>query len=153
MAMGGKSYFCDYCQCFMKNNINVRKTHNDALLHKMIKIRYMRRFEDPRKIYEIESHKPPCSHFLKGRCRYDLFCQSSHYNKKQLDELQQIANNLNKKTNTVNKATSKQLPWTSWNEGKFRKKKKANVNDLPPSLRPIQLKKLYKVLDKNNTWG
>lgn len=43
--MGGKSYYCDYCCCFLKNDVNVRKTHNSGLTHNMAKLRYMRRFE------------------------------------------------------------------------------------------------------------
>lgn len=108
--MGGKRYYCDYCQCFMINDIKVRKTHNDSVSHKTNKIRCMRKFDgienicnllkywlqifafdyfhlDPRKVYEEEIAKPTCRHFLRGYCRFDLYCQSSHYTQKELDEL------------------------------------------------------------------
>lgn len=43
--MGGKSYFCDYCRCYMKNDIKVRKTHNEGLAHTITKFTFMRRYE------------------------------------------------------------------------------------------------------------
>lgn len=43
--MGGKSYFCDYCCCFMKNDLNVRKLHNAGVSHCAAKANYLRRFE------------------------------------------------------------------------------------------------------------
>lgn len=43
--MGGKSYFCDYCRCFMKNDRKVRQTHNEGLQHKIVKTSYMKMFE------------------------------------------------------------------------------------------------------------
>lgn len=48
--MGGKSYYCDYCCCFMKNDLNVRKLHNAGVLHSAAKATYMRRFEGRKKI-------------------------------------------------------------------------------------------------------
>lgn len=43
--MGGKSYFCDYCCCFMKNDINVRKLHNSGIAHTICKANYVLRLK------------------------------------------------------------------------------------------------------------
>ena len=43
--MGGKSYFCDYCRCYMKNDVKLRKTHNEGLAHTIMKVAIMRRYE------------------------------------------------------------------------------------------------------------
>jgi len=43
--MGGKSYYCDYCCCFMKNDLNVRKLHNGGISHTIAKTNYMKRYE------------------------------------------------------------------------------------------------------------
>ncbi|XP_005182066.1 zinc finger matrin-type protein 5 [Musca domestica] len=156
--MGGKRYYCDYCQCFMINDIKVRKTHNDSVSHKTNKIRCMRKFDDPRKVYEEEIAKPTCRHFLRGYCRFDLYCQSSHYTQKELDELRLLGTSLEKKENNsrtnVSGITSQQIlnPWLPWTENVLQKKKRTKKN-LPPSLRPINLKKLKKIINDSNSWG
>ncbi|XP_030384565.1 uncharacterized protein LOC115631858 isoform X2 [Scaptodrosophila lebanonensis] len=61
--MGGKSYYCDYCRCFMKNDLNVRKLHNSGLSHTVAKVTFMKQFEDPRKLLEEERAKIPCTRF------------------------------------------------------------------------------------------
>lgn len=43
--MGGKTYYCDHCKCYMKNNINVRKTHNAGLSHIIAKVSHYRRYQ------------------------------------------------------------------------------------------------------------
>ncbi|XP_061388236.1 zinc finger matrin-type protein 5 [Musca vetustissima] len=160
--MGGKRYFCDYCQCYITNDVNVRKTHNDAVSHKINKIRYLRKFDDPRKIYKEEIRKTPCYHFLKGRCRYDLYCQSSHYTPKQLEELKLLADNLEKKekppytaTTNVSEGTSQQLLMhvLPWAKNTLQNKKFLKKKNLPPSLKPIKLKKLSTILNHSISWG
>ncbi|KAL9923492.1 zinc finger matrin-type protein 5 isoform 2-T2 [Glossina fuscipes fuscipes] len=86
--MGGKSYYCDYCQCYMKNDVNVRKVHNSGLSHKIAKVTYMKRYENPVKVYEEEIKKTPCSRYSKGYCKFGLYCQFSHYDENQLKELE-----------------------------------------------------------------
>lgn len=43
--MGGKSYYCDYCCCFLKNDLNVRKLHNGGIAHAIAKSNYLKRYE------------------------------------------------------------------------------------------------------------
>ncbi|EDW39505.1 GL10067 [Drosophila persimilis] len=62
----GQSYFCDYCGCFMKSDLNVRKLHNNGISHTVAKYRYMRRFEDAAKILAEERLKNPCQRYSKG---------------------------------------------------------------------------------------
>ncbi|XP_073825587.1 zinc finger matrin-type protein 5 [Musca autumnalis] len=155
--MGGKRYFCDYCQCYLINDVNIRKTHNDAVTHKINKIRYMRKFEDPLKVYEEEIKKPPCQHFLKGRCRYDLFCQSTHYTPKQLEELKLLAEKAQQKSMStkINETTTHHLfkHLLPWSKNALQKKKLTKKkNQLPPSLRSINLKKLTQI-ENDTTWG
>ncbi|XP_013114174.1 uncharacterized protein LOC106091990 isoform X2 [Stomoxys calcitrans] len=106
---------------------------------------------DPRKVYEGEVRKTQCSHFFKGRCRYDLYCQASHYTQKQLDQLRQIGENLIKEKQPA--AATKQFNSSEEKKPQSRKRKRTKAKDLPPSLRPIQLNKLANLIDKNNTWG
>ncbi|EDW11350.1 uncharacterized protein LOC6575904 [Drosophila mojavensis] len=133
--MGGKSYYCDYCCCFMKNDLNVRKLHNAGISHTAAKATYMRRFEDPKKVLAVESTKKPCKRFLAGYCRFQLFCNFRHYSDKQMKQLEKIVRQLKKK----------------------RSKKKRNPQvtrkcNLPPSLQPIDMTKL-KQTNWDLNWG
>ncbi|XP_036328338.1 uncharacterized protein LOC118740773 [Rhagoletis pomonella] len=148
--MGGKSYYCDYCCCFLKNDINVRKTHNSGLSHKMAKVRYMRRFEEPRKVLEEERNKQPCFRFLNGMyCKFDLMCNSSHFNEDQLQHLQKIAERAEKtrKRKFSSKSTKGsenilQFPWP--NVRANNKKRRRRIKRLPESLQPINFNRMNK---------
>ncbi|XP_017061095.1 zinc finger matrin-type protein 5 [Drosophila ficusphila] len=126
--MGGKSYYCDYCCCFMKNDLNVRKLHNDGISHTIAKTNYMRRFEDPKKILAEERQKVPCKRYFGGYCKFDLFCKYCHYSAKELQELEKLV--IAKKKSRRRKKANK-WPW------------KTHVQPgLPPSLQPINLTRL-----------
>ncbi|XP_017130398.1 uncharacterized protein LOC108148057 isoform X2 [Drosophila elegans] len=94
--MGGKSYYCDYCCCFMKNDLNVRKLHNDGISHTIAKTNYMRRYDDPEKILIEERAKIPCQRYFGGYCKFELFCKYSHYNEKEIQELEKLEDQLPK---------------------------------------------------------
>ncbi|XP_065357451.1 uncharacterized protein LOC135951692 [Calliphora vicina] len=158
--MGGKSYFCDYCRCYMKNDKNVRKTHNDGLAHNIIKASIMKKYEDPRKIYEEEMNKEPCTRYMKGFCKYDLYCQFSHFNETQLKELKELVENLNTKSNLRQTTTKPKLPVKSkvlfklpWQNKISKRSMKLLPAKLPPSLRPLSFKKLSNLDVSNNKWG
>ncbi|XP_030555337.1 zinc finger matrin-type protein 5 [Drosophila novamexicana] len=132
--MGGKSYYCDYCCCYMKNDLNVRKLHNAGASHTAAKGTYMRRFEDPRKILAAERSKRPCKRFFAGYCRFEQLCNFRHYTDKQMKQLEKIVSQLKKK------ASKKQ-----------RNPQKTKRN-LPPSLQPLDLAKL-KQTNWDLSWG
>uniref|UniRef100_A0A1A9VZM0 C3H1-type domain-containing protein n=1 Tax=Glossina brevipalpis TaxID=37001 RepID=A0A1A9VZM0_9MUSC len=148
--MGGKSYYCDYCQCYMKNDLNVRKVHNSGLSHKIAKVTYMKRYENPIKVYEEESAKKPCSRYHKGYCKFGLYCQFSHYNESQLKLLEIIVQRLKSKCEKQKKSSLKKyLPWL-----------KRNSKDGHPAphlqLRSTEKMNLYKLLKVDfgkSKWG
>ncbi|KAI8130211.1 hypothetical protein FF38_06652 [Lucilia cuprina] len=160
--MGGKSYFCDYCRCYMKNDKNVRKTHNEGLAHKIIKTSIMRKYEDPRKIYEEEIVKQPCTRYFKSYCKYDLYCQYTHFNETQLKQLKDMIENKitanDSRGHTTNKSkrslTTKQTTKFPWQNSITKRKQKLLPSKLPASLRPLSIKKLLKLdVCNNNKWG
>ncbi|KAM7351255.1 zinc finger matrin-type protein 5 [Cochliomyia hominivorax] len=158
--MGGKSYFCDYCRCYMKNDKNVRKTHNEGLAHKIVKANIMRKYEDPRKLYDEESKKQPCTRYFKSYCKYDLYCQYTHLNETQLRELKILADNLNTKSQTEENTTkqcvkdaTKLSSTYPWKNRITKNQKRLLPKKLPPSLRPLKLKKLRKIVVGKNNWG
>ncbi|XP_034473195.1 zinc finger matrin-type protein 5 [Drosophila innubila] len=124
--MGGKSYYCDYCCCFMKNDLNVRKLHNAGISHTTAKATYMRRFEDPRKMLAAERMKRPCKRYFAGFCKFQLLCNFGHYSEKQLKQLEKIVSRLKNKRSKRKKSSHK---------------RKSN---LPPSLQSMNLSKLKK---------
>ncbi|KAH8376789.1 hypothetical protein KR093_001360 [Drosophila rubida] len=123
--MGGKSYYCDYCCCFMKNDINVRKSHNAGISHCTAKATYMRHFEHPRIILDEERMKMPCKRYFDGFCKFQALCKFGHFNTKQLQQLEKIVRKLKKTRRSKRK---KQTPKTKQN--------------LPPSLQSMNLAKL-----------
>ncbi|XP_060666047.1 uncharacterized protein LOC132798271 [Drosophila nasuta] len=132
--MGGKSYYCDYCCCFMKNDLNVRKSHNAGIAHCTAKATYMRRFEHPRKILEEERMKIPCKRFFAGYCKFQALCKFGHFNAKQMQHLEKIVSKLKKKQSSK------------------RKKMPQLKQNLPPSLQSINLTKL-KQSNLELSWG
>ncbi|KAH8251234.1 hypothetical protein KR032_003901 [Drosophila birchii] len=140
--MGGKSYYCDYCCCFMKNDLNVRKLHNNGIAHTIAKTNYMRRFDDPKKILEGERLKKPCKRYFNGYCKFELFCNYSHYSQKELMELEKIIINQKKSAVRKKKNKAKKLPW----------KPHPQTELLPPSLQPMNLAKL-KETNFDLSWG
>ncbi|TMW54445.1 hypothetical protein DOY81_000437 [Sarcophaga bullata] len=157
--MGGKSYFCDYCRCYMKNDIKLRKTHNEGLAHTIMKVAIMRRYEDPRKLYEEEIAKQPCMRYFKGYCKYDLYCRNTHFSEKQLKQLKELVVILDCKeaTNSLAKPNVSRkfrdiskLPWIN---NITKKNLKLLPKKLPPSLKPLSLTKLSRLDISNNKWG
>ncbi|KAL9930383.1 zinc finger matrin-type protein 5 isoform 1-T1 [Glossina fuscipes fuscipes] len=148
--MGGKSYYCDYCQCYMKNDVNVRKVHNSGLSHKIAKVTYMKRYENPVKVYEEEIKKTPCSRYSKGYCKFGLYCQFSHYDENQLKELEVVVRRLQSKSKKKKvKLSKKYLPWL---------KENIKDNDVAAqfqlrSTEKMNLKKLIKVDFEKSSWG
>ncbi|KAH8410526.1 hypothetical protein KR215_011882 [Drosophila sulfurigaster] len=152
--MGGKSYYCDYCCCFIKNDLNVRKSHNAGIAHCTAKATYMRRFErktnltiineinykiflkclDPRKILKEERMKIPCKRFFAGYCKFQALCKFGHFNPKQMQQLEKIVGKLKKKQRSK------------------RKKMPQLKQNLPPSLQSINLTKL-KQSNLKSSWG
>ncbi|XP_068150497.1 zinc finger matrin-type protein 5 [Drosophila tropicalis] len=135
--MGGKSYFCDYCCCFMKNDINVRKLHNAGMLHTAAKVTYMRRFENPAQILKKEHLKKPCRRFFSGYCQFQLFCNYGHYSPEDIKRLEKIV--------------GQQKKGRREKKGNKRSKKGQN-RKTPPSMQPIDINKL-KGFNKNLDWG
>ncbi|XP_052852222.1 uncharacterized protein LOC128262166 [Drosophila gunungcola] len=138
--MGGKSYYCDYCCCFMKNDLNVRKLHNDGISHTIARTNYMRRYEDPKKILIEERAKIPCQRYFGGYCKFELFCKYSHYNEKEIQELEKLVL-AKKKTNYRKRKKSNQWPWKTHPQ-----------KGLPPSLQNMNLAKL-KQTNFELDWG
>ncbi|EDW03742.1 uncharacterized protein LOC6561465 [Drosophila grimshawi] len=132
--MGGKSYYCDYCCCFMKNDLNVRKLHNSGISHTAAKATYMRQFEDPRKILAAERKKKPCKRYFAGYCKFQLFCNFRHYSDKQMKQLEKIVNQLKK-----NRLKKKNNPQQA-------------KHNLPASLQPPNLSKLMQS-NWHLSWG
>ncbi|XP_030384564.1 zinc finger matrin-type protein 5 isoform X1 [Scaptodrosophila lebanonensis] len=134
--MGGKSYYCDYCRCFMKNDLNVRKLHNSGLSHTVAKVTFMKQFEDPRKLLEEERAKIPCTRYFSGYCKFQLFCQYRHFSDKQLAKLEEIVSQLKKS-----------------HKRQFKKRQaKRSYKNLPPSLQHIDVSKL-KQIHFETSWG
>lgn len=143
--MGGKSYYCDYCCCFLKNDINVRKTHNSGLTHNMAKLRYMKRFEDPRKVLEQEIKKEPCTRYLNGRyCKFDLMCKSTHFNEEQFEHLRKMVKRLEKvqTSKVTDKLKSGKQIILPWYKSIGKSNKIINIKRLPESLKPINFDRI-----------
>ncbi|EDV31062.1 uncharacterized protein Dana_GF15171 [Drosophila ananassae] len=138
--MGGKSYFCDYCCCFMKNDINVRKLHNSGIAHTICKANYVLRLKDPRTVLMEERLKQPCLRYFSGYCKFELFCKNSHFTKKQLEKLEKLVLTQNRRESRK-KQKPRKWPW-----------KTLSQKGLPPSLQPINLTLLKKSNFELN-WG
>lgn len=129
--MGGKSYWCDYCECFMKNDINVRKNHNMGTAHHIAKANYLQKFKDPEQVIAEETIKLPCKKISNNlNCSFGFFCRFSHYSPEQLQHLKLIVekNRCKKDKDTVE---SNSLPWNT------SKSRKILPQPTPPSLQPI----------------
>lgn len=148
--MGGKSYWCDYCECFMKNDINVRKSHNVGTAHQIAKANYMQKFKDPKQILAEEKLKLPCKRTSSGEeCSFGFFCRFSHYTLAMLKQLQSTVdkNRLKeekKDTNQINHL----LPWNT----SKRRKRKALPQPMPPSLQEIDFDQIDDSCF-NSQWG
>ncbi|XP_037711579.1 zinc finger matrin-type protein 5 isoform X1 [Drosophila subpulchrella] len=138
--MGGKSYYCDYCCCFMKNDLNVRKLHNGGIFHTIAKTNYMRRYEDPKKILDEERRKTPCKRFFGGYCKFETYCKYCHYSEKELQELERLVL-AKKKANSKKRKKSTKWPWKTHTQ-----------TGLPISLQPIQLARLERT-NFELSWG
>ncbi|XP_016997784.2 zinc finger matrin-type protein 5 [Drosophila takahashii] len=138
--MGGKSYYCDYCCCFMKNDLNVRKLHNSGISHTIAKTNYMKRYEDPKKILTEERRKTPCKRYFGGYCKFEMYCKYGHYSEKELQELEKLVL-AKKKSNSRKRKKSTKWPWKTHLQ-----------TGLPLSLQPIQLAKLKKT-NFELSWG
>ncbi|ALC38611.1 CG31922, partial [Drosophila busckii] len=125
----GKRYYCDYCCCYIKNDMNIRKLHNAGQSHAMAKTFYMRRFEDPLKVLTEERAKLVCNRYFSNYCKFELTCNLSHYSDHQLQQLEVLAKNKRK-----------------------RNRNKKKIRRLPPSLEPLQLAKLLQT-DWTTKWG
>ncbi|XP_037961209.1 uncharacterized protein LOC119690261 [Teleopsis dalmanni] len=154
--MGGRSYYCDYCCCYLKNNLSVRKRHESGLSHSIAKYTYMRQFEDPYVVLMEENAKSPCIHFQRNICRFGLYCQHSHFSTADKQKLQKIVNTLQKKNNLKHAKSIAShnwrniLPWNVTATGNHRKAKLSK--NLPPSLKAINFNILCKDLS-NEEWG
>ena len=114
---------------------------------------------DPRKLYEEEIAKQPCTRYFKGYCKYDLYCRNTHFSEKQLKQLKELVVNLDRKSAT-NKLTKpnvvrkfrdiSKMPWTN---NITKKNLKLLPKKLPPSLKPLSLTKLSRLDVSNNKWG
>ncbi|XP_043657928.1 zinc finger matrin-type protein 5 [Drosophila teissieri] len=138
--MGGKSYYCNYCCCYMKNDLNVRKLHNDGISHTIAKTNYMKCYENPKQILTEERQKIPCKRYFGGYCKFDMYCKYTHYSGKELQELKKLVL-AKKRTNARKRNKGHRWPWkTHLQKG------------LPPSLQPINPAKL-KLTDFELSWG
>ncbi|SPP79928.1 zinc finger matrin-type protein 5 isoform X1 [Drosophila guanche] len=135
----GQSYFCDYCGCYMKSDVNVRKLHNNGISHTVAKYRYMRRFDDPAKILSEERLKKPCQRYFKGYCKFDLYCNYGHYSEQELKKLEKLV--AAQKKSKSRRRKPKKWPWKTHHHA-----------GLPPSLRPMELAKL-KTSNFELNWG
>lgn len=108
-------------------------------------------FSDPRKVYEEETNKQPCYRYFKGYCKYDLYCQFTHYNNSQLKKLQEIVENLNLKSKKL--LASKKIFKHPWQTSIPKRTLKCLPTKLPLSLKPLNLTKISKLDVSNNKWG
>ncbi|XP_055920263.1 zinc finger matrin-type protein 5 [Eupeodes corollae] len=135
--MGGKSFYCDYCECFMKNDINVRQNHGAGTAHNIAKANYIQRYKDPQQIITEEKVKTPCKRISNNlECSFGFFCRFSHYSSEELNYLQFIVDEREyKKERHMLKKTP-----LIWNSSKTRKK--LPPVPIPPSLQPIDFEKM-----------
>eukprot|EP00099_Drosophila_melanogaster_P024398 NP_722687.1 uncharacterized protein Dmel_CG31922 [Drosophila melanogaster] len=139
--MGGKSYYCDYCCCFLKNDLNVRKLHNGGIAHAIAKSNYLKRYEDPKKILTEERQKTPCKRYFGSYCKFETYCKFTHYSGDNLRELEKLVLARKKRKSRKKTNKCKRWPWKTH----LRK-------GLPPSLQPINPEKL-KQTDFELSWG
>lgn len=111
---------------------------------------------DPHKLYEGEIAKQPCIRYFKGYCKYDLYCRNTHFNDKQLKQLKELIENLNRKSLSTpllhidRKLKNIRIPWLSYIT---KRNLKQLPKILPPSLKPLNLTKLSKLDVTKNKWG
>lgn len=85
--MGGKKYFCDYCEVRIQNNPQIIKKHNEGLPHQTCKIDHFEKFKSLKEILEVERSKMPCKRVAS--CAFGKFCRFSHYSAVELSVMGQ----------------------------------------------------------------
>ncbi|XP_055837527.1 zinc finger matrin-type protein 5 [Episyrphus balteatus] len=144
--MGGKSYWCDYCECFMKNDINVRKNHNIGTSHNIAKANYLQKFKDPEQIIVEEKIKIPCKKISNNlECSFGFFCRFSHYTPDELNYLQFLIDKNRFKKEKDTRETDP-LPWNN------SKRRKQIPQPTPTSLLPIDFERIDDSCF-NSQWG
>ncbi|XP_023245559.1 zinc finger matrin-type protein 5 [Copidosoma floridanum] len=77
--MGGKHYYCEYCDRSFKDEAGVRKKHLASIQHVKNRENHYRQFRDPKQILQEELAKKPCKRFLNnGECHFGHLCKFSH---------------------------------------------------------------------------
>ncbi|KAJ8679725.1 hypothetical protein QAD02_015512 [Eretmocerus hayati] len=149
--MGGKNFYCEYCDRSFKDVAEARKKHLSSLQHAKNKNWYYQSLKDPEQILAEESQKKPCMKFInQGNCPWDILCRYSHYTPAQMQELQNMV------AAKAQKSSNLDLPDPQQVFQEFLKDiidpeeiVRANINpwplppelaqypNLPPSLQPI----------------
>ncbi|XP_055386437.1 uncharacterized protein LOC129615292 [Condylostylus longicornis] len=78
-------YFCEYCNKAMM--LHLRKTHNDGLIHKIAYANYWLRNLDPEEVLKQEKSKRKCAFYLRKNCRFEAYCQYSHFTDEELQKI------------------------------------------------------------------
>jgi len=170
--MGGKRYFCDYCDRTLPHSLEARKKHNFGLQHRAVKQEYYSRLKSAKERYNEELEKKRCKKFSIGQiCAFGDQCIFSHTPDAQLEimrheadlELKQetipsqllnggepfidnIKTILKAKSNPALKRVEETLKHYNEPRPHFD-----SYYPLPPSLQPLQTEDLLDV--KFNSWG
>lgn len=83
-----KKYFCDFCGVRIQNNVQIRKKHNEGLVHQEQQANHYRQFKSAEEILKEERQKTICTRFLSNRCNFGSICRFSHYSRHEIEGLQ-----------------------------------------------------------------
>ncbi|XP_077262064.1 zinc finger matrin-type protein 5 [Temnothorax americanus] len=98
----GKTYYCDYCDRFFKDDVEARKKHLSSLQHVANRESHYKTYKDPETILKEIYNKTPCKRYMTvGDCAFGLGCRFSHYTPLMIWELQQLAAMKNSKVSAA----------------------------------------------------
>lgn len=156
--MGGKKYFCDYCQVRIQNNPQIIKKHNQGLLHQKCKISHFEQYKSLEEILVRERGKIQCKRAATNSCTFGAFFRFSHYSTEELAIMEQRCRTM---AQTESQLKRYQKPLQDFLDECHRNKISLGFKNkiyldlpehyLPPSLRVWDLTQVLE--EPTNDWG
>ncbi|KAL7641194.1 UNVERIFIED_CONTAM: hypothetical protein RMT77_008332 [Armadillidium vulgare] len=171
--MGGKRYYCDYCDRSLPYSVEARKKHNTGHQHRLVRQAYFNNIKSASEKFNEETSKSKCKRFFSGQnCAFGANCIFSHKTEPELENLKREAiaeyknNNLPSQVGRDGKEpsydhiffflerncnpTMKMVTETISNYDKSHQYLNSYY-PLPPSLQPPTIEDL--ITSEYNTWG
>lgn len=83
-----KKHFCEFCDVRIQNNMQIRKKHNEGLIHQQERAEHYKKFKSAEEIIAEERPKKFCNRFVTARCSFGAYCHFSHYTDEQLTAME-----------------------------------------------------------------